>query len=497
MRGNIIEDQTNSRLWTLADRIPWIGNVTTFYNRECYDTIALNIFNNKLTHVLIFGTPGIGKTMFLQRLPVELVRCARSKGEEPPSIHYQRRFAGGVQTLSFLRDGSVEDVTGHKHDTYPAFLFSDSVDLDPPYGTVLNLEVASDKEGNYSIFKKRIGESEAGAEIVMPLFSFDELLRIKSAAIDAEVAEFLYDIFGGSARNFVYSSSLESAILPVVEETLGLMFPDINSDSPLFVWFGKVAQHVSSKLLTDVAQETGPSTVNSMMRHRLVNRTTIWASRFMEFLAAAIADDKASNVSGALKQIISAAGMGCLFEALGHRKLLSSTTDFLLKPLQQSMPLDRPMFESAKFKLDVVRFKTIAEIGNLCIGTYGLPMNNNFPLIDAVIQPDTFIQFTVSLTHKGAVDNLEAMRALLKEKDRSKHRIIFVVPQENALKFKFQSNLCAIRQFVCIGDPSAIDEESLMTDVEKRRWVSQDTKRQSSTLDPTSSPSSKRPATAP
>ena len=90
VNGNIIENQTNPRLWTLPDGILWIGNVTTFYNRECYDQITQNIFDGKFTHALILGTPGIGKTMFLQRLLVELVRRARSKGEDPPSIHYLR-----------------------------------------------------------------------------------------------------------------------------------------------------------------------------------------------------------------------------------------------------------------------------------------------------------------------------------------------------------------------------------------------------------------------
>ena len=43
-----------------------------------------------------------------------------------------------------------------------------------------------------------------------------------------------------------------------------------------------------------------------------------------------------------------------------------------------------------------VRFKTVGEIGNLPNGTYGLPMDNNFPVVDAVIQPDTLVQFTTS-----------------------------------------------------------------------------------------------------
>ena len=60
------------RLWTLADEsVPWIGGVRTFYNRECYDDICNSMNSKRL--VLVKGTPGIGKTMFLQRLSFWLI----------------------------------------------------------------------------------------------------------------------------------------------------------------------------------------------------------------------------------------------------------------------------------------------------------------------------------------------------------------------------------------------------------------------------------------
>ena len=482
VQGTIIEDTLNPRVWKLQGEIPWIGTVKRFYNRECYDKITENIFSNELTHVLIIGTPGIGKTMYLQCILAHLARLARSVRRDPPSIHYQRRYAGAVQTLSFLPNGSVVDVTGVKHEIDPDYLLSDSVDLDPPYGKVLNLEVASDKPTNYNNFQKRIGEPgdrKKGEEIVMPLFSFEELLCIKPTTVDNKAALFLYDIFGGSARNFLCTSDLNSAILPAVEDAMGLIFPDIAADPSLSELIAKVSRHMSAKLLTDGTQDpTGPSTVNSMMRHRLPDRNMIWASRFMEFLAAAIIDDKASDIYGALKQIIGASGTGCLFEALGHRKLLTSRREFLLKPLLSSIPSERPTFEEASFSLPVNRFRVIADIKNLPIGTYGLPMDGNFPFLDGIIQPDTFIQYTVSLKHKGAVDRLDAMREQLKEKDRNKHRVVFVVPHNNVRTFKFQSNLATISQFICIDDPSAIDDESMMTEAERKKWMGQASKRQ-------------------
>mmetsp|Transcript_33997 Transcript_33997/g.63508 ORF Transcript_33997/g.63508 Transcript_33997/m.63508 type:complete len:116 (+) Transcript_33997:60-407(+) len=56
----------NDRLWTLANSVPWIGGVVTFYNRECYDNICKSMESKRV--FLVKGTPGIGKTMFLQRV---------------------------------------------------------------------------------------------------------------------------------------------------------------------------------------------------------------------------------------------------------------------------------------------------------------------------------------------------------------------------------------------------------------------------------------------
>lgn len=87
--------------------------------------------------------------MFLQVFLVYLSRLAMSNGQDPPSIHYLENFLDGARILSFLPDGSVIDVTsirGHR----PQYVLSDSVYK--AYGTVLNIEVASDKDSNYNQF---------------------------------------------------------------------------------------------------------------------------------------------------------------------------------------------------------------------------------------------------------------------------------------------------------------------------------------------------------
>jgi hypothetical protein len=51
---------------------------------------------------------------------------------------------------------------------------------------------------------------------------------------------------------------------------------------------------------------------------------------------------------------------------------------------------------------------------------------SNFPLIDAVIQPNLLLQFTTAKRHEGAVDKLDVIRSKLSA-NREDHMMIFVV----------------------------------------------------------------------
>ena len=119
-----------------------------------------------------------------------------------------------------------------------------------------------------------------------------------------------------------------------------------------------------------------------------------------------------------------------------------------------------------------IRFKTINEIGNLPNGAYGLPLTDQFPIADAIIQPDTLIQFTTSpKKHKGSLTNLTDVRAQLRA-PFNEHRLIFVIPKENLDTFVYHTELKDIRQFICLPDPSVMVPKSLMNKTERKRWIS-------------------------
>ena len=94
-------------------------------------------------------------------------------------------------------------------------------------------------------------------------------------------------------------------------------------------------------------------------------------------------------------------------------------------------------------------------------------------MVDAIIQPDILINFTEDPNgHKGATDKLEAIREQLRERDKNKHKMVFVIPTSSRETFKYQVGLGDIKQFICFPDPS-VTFETLMTPAERQRLKNQ------------------------
>ena len=481
MNGSVSKNSSNPRLLSLPGEAEWIGGIKGLYNRPCYDDITKQI--SSLSFALAIGTPGIGKTLFLQTFLIYLASCAKAEGRATPTIHYTRYVRTKVVTLSFLSDGSVIDITDVRVPE-PEYLLSDGVDLNEPSGTVLNLLVASDKPMNYNEFEKRIGETglRRGATIIMPLWSFDELLCIRPDSMNYEIAQFRYHIYGGSARNFKCLSPVPvtGQVLPVVEDTMNLVFRHAKIDKLYPDEWSNIARHISARLIGDSdANSTDPLTFSIILQHFLPVRQRIWASKFMELLVGAIFKESSDDISAVLRDLIRSSGKGYLFESLGHRKLLMSPVSFTLKPLLNSVPDEKPDFPFVQFNLSVVLFNTISEISRLPDGSYGLPTTSNFPLVDAIVQPNVLIQFTIStIYHTGSVMNLRDICAGLHEKDLTKIKFIFVIPKYNVATFRGQKDLVieeiAIPQYICLDDPSVVNEIALMTEKEKQTWMQGD-----------------------
>lgn len=97
-------------------------------------------------------------------------------------------------------------------------------------------------------------------------------------------------------------------------------------------------------------------------------------------------------------------------------------------------------------------------------------MDTNFPVHDAVIQPDTLLQFTISPEqHKGELEKLPEIRAQLRASPED-HRIIFIIPEKNIKSFRYHPLLANVEnwpdigQLICVADPSVVGEKTLMNE---------------------------------
>lgn len=274
----------------------------------------------------------------------------------------------------------------------------------------------------------------------MPLFSYGELLCIKPARINDTVAQFRYDIYGGSARNFICSTSFlgQKRYIQFVEAEMDIFFGDCVATAYPLEW-NRIINKIASKLQERFDPSSLVNTMNSMMVHKTEEEEK-WASPFMGLLGAAIRFKNDITIHSELKKLFNNSGMGYLFEALGHKKLLNNGTDYLLKTLESGqLSSVKENFPKFCFKYPLVI--KIEDIQKLEIQRYCLPLFGNFPLVDAIIQPDTLIQFTMSPnTYKGASAQIEHIRSQLTG-GRASLRMIFIVPQIPEKHFVINRNL--------------------------------------------------------
>jgi hypothetical protein len=164
-------------------------------------------------------------------------------------------------------------------------------------------------------------------------------------------------------------------------------------------------------------------------------------------LAQHILDQRESSLKEALRSVVTASGIGYCFEYLGHKEMLRGSHSFKVYGKGQG----NAGFEWNLPQLRLQKFRRLEDIKGLKRGSYGIPYRSNFPLIDAVVQPDILINFTIAKLHKGASSELETLRGYLIEKDRNKQKFIWMV--EDAEKFSKQDDLGDIKQYaMCYAD---------------------------------------------
>jgi hypothetical protein len=282
----------------------------------------------------------------------------------------------------------------------------------------------------------------------MALFTSKELRPIMPQLSETE-AFFRFAVFGGSARHFADVGPLESDHLPEVIEAMRWFFSgyDFENDHP--ICWGNIASKISNQLQS---QEDSRDVIHSMFLHFTDTGLRAPASKFMESLIAHVINLRQNTIVEALQSLVGESGLGIFFEMNGHKKLSTSSSPYNLYPLLPSRKGKKKQtveLRTEKLSGSLSFFRNIGGIRALPVGSYGLPLTLNFPLIDSVVQPNILLQFTTSSErHKGAVGKLEKIRAQLIEKDKTLHMMVFVVTKEHLSSFQYQGDLEGINQYV-------------------------------------------------
>lgn len=429
--------------------------------------MTADIMTNRYSCVYITGTSGIGKSLYLLYLMYELVQAKKISGEENPTILYKTRDS---ECFLLLSNGDVQKSTMSSpvfQDSVPNCVLIDSVDVqtvDSQFGP--HILVASNTK-YFKEFQKRVDEvGSKGKKFYMDLWSKDELQLISAYHID--ILNLRYDVFGGSARNFKLDRRSTSAdneqFSGIVDSMLKLFF-----DGRLFsvereTWNATLfsIKNAIVEQLNVVDEVSGSAQAFTSMFYHLHNTgQQTWATNFLKCLAGKIIDMRVLNLSERLKLLIGESGIGIAFESLGHETLLKSNVEHKATSI---VKYQRPGEFQFKVPVRVEVFRGISDICKLPSDCYGLPVNGNFPCVDAVIQPNILLQFTVSRHHPGIEDKTKDIRANLLSTDKKEHRLVFVVPKEHLNGFNKQDGYGDIKQYVMTycafhegGAPMAVD----------------------------------------
>jgi len=123
---------------------------------------------------------------------------------------------------------------------------------------------------------------------------------------------------------------------------------------------------------------------------------------------------------------------GCFFESLAHSRFLLGGK-FHIKLIY---PLRPDSGAVLTVKPGLKKLSGINEIGALADGDYAVPLAKNFAAADAVVQPNTLLQMTVSAEHPVPLTKLKELAATLR--GPGKKRLVFVVPKGQVSNFQSQ-----------------------------------------------------------
>jgi len=463
----VISTSDSGKHISLSNKVAWDGCVQYWlYERKCYLELEAIIRKENVKSVLVLGTPGTGRTLFMMWLMWRTVSTRRAGTD----ISFRVTIIG-ESTIFFCttrNGGTVEEYDSFKHGK-PDYYFSDSVDvINVNLSKILTLLVSSDDDTHFKEFKKaistnvsRLGQVKVnhGRIVYMPLFSFVESVQLEKVEISAShlaTCSLKYDVVGGSARNFVKTEvgKTDWKLGEFVSSMYDEFFPVDAVNVEVREWAISI---IVDALVSVTNKEQANLVCRSLFRHCSVHKLyraaveTIWASPFLAFVAGAIIEMRDDGILDHLKSILHGPGEGYVFEYYhGHRFLRGVVND------EEPFPvIDLSTSKATAIDLSVKRLvllRTVKDVRELKIGDCGIPTTTNFPLVDAVVKGATMdkelvnllINFTVGKKHDGSYGTLPKLTDVLGPASKSVE--LFIVPE--AVLHSFKGSNHGIAQYV-------------------------------------------------
>ncbi len=449
---NIIK---NDKKWSFNDGTSWIGGTKIMYVRDCYVQLANKLLGENvpvetanfaqptvnpaqaplkpLDCALILGPKGIGKTMFLNYLIVRIVEKARNTGTfRNLSIVYLYEQYELPSRIRFTAGGCSIITIAEEVDYY----LSDSCDIaDGTLGKSLLLEVASENESNYKRFSDRLIEKH-GKWITMDVWTLDELKQVKPPDWTDIECDFLYAVFGGRVRYFLGGDFDSIAVVDDIEETAQWFFGTSVKNTYPVTW-NRALQLIRRTILNAKGKTTKDGFAIQISMFWVANSNSGisgFSSTFLKFVAGRMKEKMEVSLWNELAKLVGGSGQGLWFEALGHMKLTQTEKEYTAKILKKGGRKALKM----KFNIPKVLIRTVDDIATLPVGCYGLPVFDNFMLVDAVIKPNVMLQFTVCERH-GYADDINKWDNIRQHLggERKDDKLIFIIPHKNFKLFTF------------------------------------------------------------
>lgn len=464
-KNRVITVEDGCDIWSLPvdGRVFWDGSSTKrlVIQPQWIQLYAL-LVNGDLTHVLLEGKAGRGKSVFVRYMIIRML--------EDPVIPNTATFAYAVKdsiekySIFWIEKTNALVNVIKRISKEPTYLFLDNVDSTLTMCGKLNIGLTSGDIEGLKDFRKTISHARHFGKSYAMLALDLKVMRLIFPALLTDDVQFRFDVLGGNPRLF-----LDHEPVNVEEYNEQLISQELQSCFTMF--FGVTYNHLmetpeglrtrwamcliakrvqqrkecdSSFFLADFLTDSGQCRVR-------------FASTFLRLVAGALESKNDATLRDALMKIVGSSGLGHAHEYLSHKAFLAgepTTTTFGLNTSQDVVELPVGLYGR-----QVTLVRNIQDLTNLPLTAYGLPTISNFPAVDAILFPN-LLQMTISDTHDVAVGKLSKIADVFKVPLKDLNLIFVVESVKKAWTFKFPV-VQEINMFVTPRD--VCTEEALLT----------------------------------